>query len=57
MILKKFVRHFCTTGRIHLTGDLRNMNFKQFLYATQKHNENITSKTTTNILFNLLKIN
>ena len=56
MILKNFVKHFSSTIRgLHLTGDLRSMNSKQFLYATQKHNENITSKTTTNILFNLLK--
>ena len=56
MILKNFVKHFSSTIRgLHLTGDLRSMNSKQFLYATQKHNENITAKTTTNILFNLLK--
>ena len=49
--MKRLVRHFCST----ITGDLRSMNSKQFLNATQEHNKNITNKSVTNILFDLLE--
>ncbi len=49
--MKRLVRHFCST----ITGDLQSMNSKQFLNATQEHNKNITNKSVTNILFDLLE--
>ena len=49
--MKRLVRHFCST----ITGDLQSMNSKQFLNVTQEHNKNITNKSVTNILFDLLE--